>query len=167
MAVRTKPKQRAQVGLRLPEGLRKKIEKSAKRQGVSMNSEIVNRLEQSLRDELFGGPHTRNLLNTLGAAITAVEHHTGKKWIDDEDTQAQAYLAMYAFLGAFGGPNMPELLRHRMAAEEKWLPFDVARGLLRQFTDNEELINLRTGVRPKGKATLITGEEPHAQEESS
>jgi Arc-like DNA binding domain len=36
-----------QVGLRVKESLRSKIEKSAKKSGVSMNAEIVRRLEKS------------------------------------------------------------------------------------------------------------------------
>jgi hypothetical protein len=49
-----------QVGLRLKEPLRKRVERAAKSNGVSMNAELVRRLEESFAQrgvvhELFGG----------------------------------------------------------------------------------------------------------------
>lgn len=44
-----KPSQIVQVGTRMPENLRAFLEKSAKERGLSINAEIVRRLEESRR----------------------------------------------------------------------------------------------------------------------
>jgi hypothetical protein len=48
-----KPSDTAQMNLRLPESLRKKIEVEAKKNGWSLNRELVRRLEQSFTHQGF------------------------------------------------------------------------------------------------------------------
>jgi hypothetical protein len=48
-----KPTDTAQMNLRLPESLRKKIEVEAKKNGWSLNRELVRRLEQSFIHQGF------------------------------------------------------------------------------------------------------------------
>jgi hypothetical protein len=48
-----KPTDTAQMNLRLPETLRKKIEVEAKKNGWSLNRELVRRLEQSFTHQGF------------------------------------------------------------------------------------------------------------------
>ena len=51
-----KPTQTVQLKVRMKEPLRRKLEVAAKKHGVSMNTEAVTRLDQSLKDEaLLGG----------------------------------------------------------------------------------------------------------------
>src|SRR5262245_26020289 len=49
--VRRKQAARADIKIRMKEPLRAKIEAAAKRRGVSMNAEMVSRLEQSFQKE--------------------------------------------------------------------------------------------------------------------
>src|SRR6266487_2989486 len=48
-----KPTDTAHLNLRYPEALRRRLERAAKNSGRSMNTEIVERLEQSFRREDF------------------------------------------------------------------------------------------------------------------
>jgi hypothetical protein len=48
-----KPTDTAHLNLRYPEALRRRLERAAKNGGRSMNTEIVERLEQSFRREEF------------------------------------------------------------------------------------------------------------------
>ena len=48
-----KPTDTAHLNLRYPEALRRRLERAAKNGGRSMNTEIVERLEQSFRREDF------------------------------------------------------------------------------------------------------------------
>jgi hypothetical protein len=48
-----KPTETAHLNLRYPEALRRRLERAAKNSGRSMNTEIVERLEQSFRREDF------------------------------------------------------------------------------------------------------------------
>jgi Arc-like DNA binding domain len=53
MAVKRKSTDIAQIGLRLPEALRKRIENEAHKHGWSLNRELVRRLESSFQQELL------------------------------------------------------------------------------------------------------------------
>jgi hypothetical protein len=49
--MKRKPTQMVQAGARMQEGLRARLEKAAKARGVSLNAEIVHRLEESFDQE--------------------------------------------------------------------------------------------------------------------
>jgi len=65
-----KPTETAQMNLRLPERLRAMIEVQAKKNGWSLNRELVRRLEQSFVNQL-----TEEIINNavLKTAVTIVE----------------------------------------------------------------------------------------------
>ena len=103
MPAKRKPRERAQVGLRLPEELRKRVEKAAKAKGLSMNGEIVASLERIYSlDELgsmgFGRPELFWTMHLLANAVAFVEKKTGKKWTDDLDTYREAVQAINTVL---------------------------------------------------------------------
>lgn len=52
--IKRKPTAKAQIKVRLQETLRSRLEMEAKKHGVSLNQEIVRRLERSLEQELIG-----------------------------------------------------------------------------------------------------------------
>ena len=61
---------RAQIPLRIPEASRAKLEKSAKARGVSMNAEIVMRLERSFEvQDRLGGAYVAEILEVAGMAM--------------------------------------------------------------------------------------------------
>lgn len=70
MAVKRKPTDRAQLPIRVRESLRARLEKSAKARGVSLNAEIVRRLEQSVgKEDELGGPELVHLVNLMASAF--------------------------------------------------------------------------------------------------
>lgn len=61
---------RAQVPLRIPEALRARIERAAKAGDKSMNSEILERLEQSFQFEIrIGGPGLSEMVEIMVSAM--------------------------------------------------------------------------------------------------
>ena len=75
MAKKGKPA-RAQVPLRIPQALRTRIEKSAKPRGVSMNAEIIERLERSFDfEERLGGPRVVELIEAIGTVMKSTGEH--------------------------------------------------------------------------------------------
>jgi hypothetical protein len=80
------------VGLRVKEPMRARIERSAKDRGVSMNGEIVARLEatfsgEELFDKFFGGPEMRQMAN-LWAANFAQGARRGEGRQFDPETES-------------------------------------------------------------------------------
>jgi hypothetical protein len=62
-----KPTDTAHLNLRYPEALRRRLERAAKNGGRSMNTEIVERLEQSFRREDF-----EKLQDAMGLAFLKI-----------------------------------------------------------------------------------------------
>jgi hypothetical protein len=80
-----KPTETVQVNLRMKEGLRRRLEREAKRQEVSLNAEMTRRLESGLDAEervadLVGGEKNLQLFKVIGPAIARIEAETGKGW---------------------------------------------------------------------------------------
>src|SRR5262245_13909891 len=98
-----KPAELRPLMTRVPERLRRKLEREANRNDRSMNSEIVSRLERSLdphpEDEAFaavlGGKHNTDLIRALTAAILFIERGTGKQWNEDLATAHQVHHALH------------------------------------------------------------------------
>ncbi|MDJ0981194.1 MAG: Arc family DNA-binding protein [Kiloniellales bacterium] len=174
MAVQRKSKQRAQVGLRLPEDLRKRVEKAAKGQGVSMNAEIVSRLERSfMQDEetarAFGPDHTQQFLKLLAGCANVVEGVTGKPWMGpggDQDTYRQVLIAWFGVLGAFGDV-FTERLREEALRDLAAPGIQTAITTFRIAGMSDDQIKDQLFGRPLGKATLIRGKKPKSEEEST
>jgi Arc-like DNA binding domain len=94
------------MNVRMREVLRQRLEREAKRNATSLNSEIVRRLEQSLAVEdrisdLVGGEKNLQLFKVLGPAIAAIEAKTGAKWEDDVETWARVSKSFAAILQGF------------------------------------------------------------------
>jgi hypothetical protein len=97
----------AQLKVRLREPLRARLEAEADRNGYSLNTEIVRRLEASIRDEdigavLFGDRDLYHCMDALARLVRAVEMHEGKLWLEDRATYNRAVDTIHAFLK--GGP---------------------------------------------------------------
>ena len=106
-----------QLKARMKEPLRAKLEGAAAAKGISLNAEMVHRLEQSFQRERaqqelsqtvknafyeeFGGLEYSPLLAMLGNAIRMVEAGTGQKWHQDFETAAQVNEAVTTIIGAF------------------------------------------------------------------
>jgi Arc-like DNA binding domain len=80
------------VGLRVKEPMRARIERSAKGRGVSMNAEINARLEatftkEELFDRFFGGPEMRQMANHWAAAFAhGAGQYSGGQFDSQKDT---------------------------------------------------------------------------------
>jgi len=60
----------AQVGLRIREPLRAGLENAARKRGVSLNTEMVERLARTLaEDETYGGPEIHTMARLMAAAF--------------------------------------------------------------------------------------------------
>ncbi len=69
---------RAQMPLRIPEALRARIERAAKKTGNSMNAEILERLEGSFDiEDRLGGPQLIELIETVASAMKSTGQHAG------------------------------------------------------------------------------------------
>jgi hypothetical protein len=119
---------RGELKLRLPELLRARLEAEADRYGYSLNAVVVNRLEQTFRDDalgrvVFGSEERFAILDTIDRLALAVQMKTGKGWADEAtrfqiaDTVA-AYLKHGAELYAvFMSGKSPDPAAARTAAD--------------------------------------------------
>jgi hypothetical protein len=101
---------KAQLKVRLREPLRARLEAEARNNGYSLNTEIVRRLEESIREEdfgarVFGDDEMFATMDTLARLIRAVELRTGKPWTADRETYELAVETIYRVL-----KNGPRLL---------------------------------------------------------
>ena len=70
---------RAQVGLRVPERLRARLEKAADVTGNSMNAEILERLEQSFEfEKRFGGPGMVDMIEQVASTMKSTGEWAGE-----------------------------------------------------------------------------------------
>ena len=155
---------RAQVGLRVSEDMRRRLENAARSNDCSINAEILERLERSFETEdRLGGPRVVSILETVATAMrTTGEHgaflatskrHNEGAWLDHPFAFDQAVKACLAILEAFrpdGAIVVPSLLPDVIATTDqdvdverlietmelvgKYLGEGVARGVL----DREE-----------------------------
>ena len=122
---------RAQVPLRISEAQRARLEKAAKARGVSMNAEIVERLEQSFQtEERFGGPILIHLIETIAlvmrntgqqcAYFETGEIMTSDRWLDMPFPYERAKGAVIAFLESFGPPGKVVVPKKSADEERAW-----------------------------------------------
>ena len=80
--------------LRFKEELRSRLTDAARAQGRSLNSEIVDRLEQSIQqeDRAFG-PQTYAVLQRIADELNRMGNVTGKEWFADAETNHASSLA--------------------------------------------------------------------------
>jgi hypothetical protein len=81
------------VMTRIPEGLRKKLERAAQQRQSSMNSEIVRRLEESFAqaqkiEDVLGGPENAAMLRLIAAEADLLKARYGAGTLGDEKAAA-------------------------------------------------------------------------------
>ena len=102
--------------LRLKEPLRAAIERAARENGVSMNSEMVRHLERSIhRDDGLGGPRVAAIVEAMATAMRSTGEHgafaaTGKLhkhglWFEHPYAFDQAVKAAMAVLEFYRPPG--------------------------------------------------------------
>jgi hypothetical protein len=89
-----------QLGLRIKESLRKKIEQAAASGGCSMNEEAAFRIKQSFLDEenLYKNQALMALVQLLIGTIRLIETRTGKEWTHDDRTRNAVTATIIAFI---------------------------------------------------------------------
>jgi hypothetical protein len=100
---------KAQLKVRLREPLRARLEAEAIRNGYSLNTEIVRRLEGSIRDDdlgavLFGDREMFSLFDMLARLIRGIEIETGTRWTEGA-TYLRAVETIYRLL-----KHVPQLI---------------------------------------------------------
>ena len=106
-----------QVKARMREPLRARLEAAAKRRRVSINSELVDRLEQSFaKDEAFGGFTIANMARLMAAAFLRGGQHAADAdhphwrpahWISNSDCYDAAVKAVVRALKSMRPINLP------------------------------------------------------------
>lgn len=94
--VRRRQTAKADLKIRLKEPMRARIERAASKRGVSMNAEMVDRLERSFgQDDSFGGPQWRQTAHLMlsAFAIAGQRRADSKRFVGDWMTDADCYLA--------------------------------------------------------------------------
>lgn len=107
------PSDNVQLKLRMKEPLRAAIERSAEERGVSMNADVIDRLERSFDRErmvehLFGGPEVFGIAQIIARAMHERLRDVGLRkrralevptaWLMDPYAYDQAVTAAYAVL---------------------------------------------------------------------
>ena len=77
------------LSLRMKERLRAQLERAAKMNGTSINTETVNRVEQSFEIESrFGGSQNVDLINMIGNMMKIAETRYGSDWRENKKAHA-------------------------------------------------------------------------------
>src|SRR5713226_8088659 len=119
-----------QISVRAKEPLRLQLEAAAKARGVSMNNEIIDRLQRSFEndrriEEIFGGRDVYGMMRVIAAAV----HETGlsagffatsslegaKGWLRNPwayDQAVRAALRVFEALRPAGDPSPPDAQEH-------------------------------------------------------
>jgi hypothetical protein len=148
-----------QLKLRFSEDLRQRLAAAGERNGSSLNSEIIRRLEDSFSFEaVLGGGTTARMLRQLGSLIENAEVSFGRSWTEDYPTyllvRAAVQDAVPKLLSAYRppAPNQEELdtalaacvrleeaiksLENELAAMMPAVPDVTGLGLLAQLASN-------------------------------
>jgi hypothetical protein len=113
---RRKASARVQVPVRMLEAMRAKLEKSAKARGVSLNGEIVGRLQQSLTGsaenyltDLLGTREKLLFAMAIADTIQDAEKETGHGWLEDEATHARAMKEIVDWVSTIKARDLKEI----------------------------------------------------------
>ena len=107
--------------------------------GVSLNAEMIHRLEQSFAEEKsfyapFGKLETFLVAQLLATAIQTIEAKTGKNWMDDVEAFLQTQEACKTVLDAFRPPDF--ISKGQVAAESSTVGTDAAtKALISEFRE--------------------------------
>jgi hypothetical protein len=107
MALARKPSATIQLKVRMKEPLRAKIERAAKRRGISLNSEIVDRLSLSFQKEEakydeFGGESYYRLSQLLALAVQQGELISGERWFETPQSIDKTAAFVVSFIDGCG-----------------------------------------------------------------
>jgi hypothetical protein len=121
--LRRKESETVQTGLRMKEQLRMRLEEAARERGVSLNAEIVTRLERSLaQEEAFGSAAAKQVAYLAAVAYNMAGRMRGSgksDWANDPDChRAGVFAAIDALFG-----QLPE-----STPEQLKLEFEVLKG---------------------------------------
>lgn len=87
-----------QYPLRLPDDLRSRIEKATKDRNVSINAEILERLERSFDiEDRLGGPRVVELIETIATVMKSTGEHAGFYETGKLTNQGEWLALPYAF----------------------------------------------------------------------
>jgi Arc-like DNA binding domain len=88
------------VMTRIPEGLRRRLEREAELNRRSMNTEIVHRLDESFQtEEAYGGRHMSAMFRALASHLALASAKAGRDWAKNDqvrDEIAQAFVDLLA-----------------------------------------------------------------------
>jgi hypothetical protein len=114
-----KPPEIIPLKIRPTSDLKRRIEREADKRGLSANSEIIRRLEESLAPDPLGGPDTILLLRLISAQVELAKEATSKYAPDDvraleATTRVLAAIAHHLLpachwvgIGMSAGPDQP------------------------------------------------------------
>lgn len=96
--------------VRMKEPLRARIERAAKHRGVSLNAEIVDRVEKSFQQEdALGGPELVGLFQMMAGAVAIIEARTSAKWTSDWETSVAVRVAWRKLMSSIAVEPTKEL----------------------------------------------------------
>src|SRR5829696_314363 len=113
-----------QFKLRMRERLRSQLEESSAFHDRSINSEIVDRLEQSFAEQFqaakaIGGEKNATLVRAIHDALRSVTSQSEGCEADDNSTQQQMCAALIGVAQAISGLRAENLLQ-KVAADDTW-----------------------------------------------
>jgi hypothetical protein len=158
-----------QIGLRVPEDLREKIQEAANERGVAVNKEISDRLEKSFSEGMTisaadGDGELYSILRVVAAAMdlagpmaaimSTINPEAGKTWIGNSIAYEQAFQAATTILKALRPqaitdphPNMSDSVHTLGTGMATAILEEAATGLTRTPpTDNVRAQKLHAGL---------------------
>ena len=163
-----------QLKARMKEPLRAKLEAAAEARGVSLNAEMIHRLEQSFAEEKtqsfveavaaggvyasFGRDDIFLAARLLANTIQMIEARTGKIWMDDPEAHRQTQVACQTILDAFRPPagkrpiSTDLISEGLVATESSTVGTDAATEALKSFF-NQATKAARPRMKKKGEVS--------------
>ncbi len=103
--------------VRMKEPLRAQIERAAKDRGVSLNAEVVERLNLSFqKEDALGGRELAGLFQMIAGAVALVEAKSGESWLKDWATFSSVRTAIINILKTHV-PELPDAIREAAARD--------------------------------------------------
>jgi Arc-like DNA binding domain len=145
--------QAMKMNYRVREALRQRLEREAKRNDTSLNSEMTRRLEGSLNAEerladLVGREKNVQLFQVLGGAIGIIEAETGRPWEHDAKTWMCVSNSIQVILNGFRFFEESEPSPGTRAAPSRRLLKSLEAAMRRHFKAG------RIWDEPRGKPSL-------------
>jgi hypothetical protein len=142
-----------QIGLRVPEDLREKIQAAANQRGVAVNKEISDRLERSFSEEMAvsseGSPELYSILRVIAAAMDAagpmaaimstLNLEAGKAWVGNSIAYEQAVKAAIFVLEELR-PKTATAPHPSMSESVNTLGVEMAAGILEEAATGQPRI---------------------------